>query len=185
MSVFSRYSKWLLAALLVLSVACFALPFSRLTAADGVSASATGFALLSELDYESADGTAYDAAAFPLADGSERPSYVHFYALTLLSVVLALCAALFDRDGRKKFTASMLLSLTGAALTAYLMRLLKEPVLVGAELIPGEIGTGLKLSFVLLAAAYALSALGLYAHKKYAPTPAKPPMRWRARSVWA
>ena len=184
MSIFSRYAKWVLAALLILSVVCFALPFSRLTTADGSAASATGFALLSELDYVSADGAAYDAAAFPLADGSERPSYVHFYALTLLAIVLGLCAALFDRDGRKKYTASMLLSLTGAALAAYLMRLMKAPVLVGAELIPGEIGIGLKLTFLLLAAAFAIAALGLSAHKKYAPAPAKKPGRsiaWIAR----
>lgn len=184
MSVFSRYAKWILAALLILSVVSFALPFSHLMTADGASASATGFALLSELDYVSADGAAYDLSAFPMAEGGERPSYVHFYALTLLSAVLALCAALFDKDGKKKYTASMLLSLTGAALAAYLMRLLKAPVLVGTEAIAGKIGLGLKLSFLLLAAAFAVSALGLSAHKKYAPASAKKPGRsiaWVAR----
>lgn len=184
MSVFSKYAKWILAALLILSIACFALPFSHLTAADGVPASATGFALLSELDYIAADGSAYELSAFPAADGGERPAYVHFYALTLLTSILGLCAALFDRDGRKKYTTGMLLSLTGAALAAYIMHLLKAPVLVGTELIAGGVGLGLKLAFVLLAAAFAASALGLFAHKKYAPAPAKKPGRsiaWIAR----
>ena len=184
MSAFSKYSKWILAALLILSAVCFVLPFSHLTASDGAAASATGFALLSELDYVAADGSAYDLSAFPTAEGGERPSCVHFCALTLLTMVLSLCAALFDKDGRKKFTTSMLLSLTGAALAAYLMSLLKAPVLVGAELVAGEIGMGLKLAFVLLAAAFAVSALGLFAHKKYAPAPAKKPGRsiaWIAR----
>ena len=184
LSVFSKISKWLIAALLILAVVCFALPFSHLTAADGASASATGFALLSELDYVAADGTAYDLSAFPTADGGERPSYVHFYALTLLTIALGLCAALFDKDGKKKYTTAMLLSLTGAALSSYLMNLLKAPVLVGSELIAGGIGMGLKLNFVLLAAAFAVSSLGLLAHKKYAPAPAKKPGRgiaWVAR----
>ena len=184
MSVFSKNSKWLVAALLLLSIVCSALPFSHLTAADGVQATAGGFALLSELDYVAADGTAYEASAFPRADGSERPSYVHFYALTLLFIVLGLCAALFEKDGKKKYIESMLMTLLGAALSAYLMRLLREPVMVGAEEIAGEIGIGLKLVFVLLAAAFSLSALGLHTHKKYAPAPAKKPVRsiaWVAR----
>lgn len=151
MSVFAKYSKWLLAALLVLSILCFALPFSCALTADG--GSVTGFAHL---------------------NGS---AYVHFYALTLLAAVLSLCAALFEKDGRKKYGESLLFSLTGAALAAYLMRLVNESA-------ASEIGIGLKLTFVLLCAAFAFSALGLSAHKKYAPAPAKKPgkgIAWIAR----
>ncbi|MBQ2954826.1 MAG: ECF transporter S component [Clostridia bacterium] len=141
MSVFSKYSKWILAALLLLSMLCFALPFSSFPAEGGAL---TGFALL---------------------DGAEN---AHFYALTLLAAILGLCAALFEPDGRKKHGESMLLSLIAAALSAYLMRLEKESA---------AIGIGLKLTFVMLAAAFAASALGLYAHKKYAPAPAKKPVK--------
>ena len=135
MSVFSKYSKWLVSALLILSVVCFALPFSLFTETESA---VTGFAHLS------------------------GDLYVHFFALTLLSITLGLCAALFERDGRKKYGESMLFSLTGAALSAYLMRLLSETA-------AHAIGIGLKLNFVLLCSAFAVSALGLFAHKKYAP----------------
>ncbi len=180
MSAFAKYSRFVLSALLVLAVACFALPFSGITVPDGTPYSATGFALLSELDYASADGAVLEAASVLLADGTERPAYVHFYALTLLAIALGLCAALFDRNGGKKYGAAMLLSLTGAALTAWIMRLLTAP-LADAQ---AAAGIGLKVMFVLLAAAFAVSALGLHAHKKFSPAAAKKPgksIAWIAR----
>lgn len=178
MSAFAKHSKTILALLLILSVICFALPFVRHTAGSE-SVSVSGFALLSEADYVLIDGAAVDADAFILEDGSERPSYVHFYALTLLMIVLGLCTALFEKDGARRSGWTMAASVAAAALSAWIMRLMSAPfsAVIGetAHAVESAGGWGLKLMFVLLAAAFACSALSLQTHKKYAPAPTKKP----------
>ncbi len=174
MSVFSKYSRVILSALLILSAVCFALPFAA-HEAKGAVTSVSGFGLLSEADHIVIGEAAYDE--FLLADGSERPAYVHFYALTLLAIVLGLFSALFDRSEKKKYGVTMLTSAVGVFLAAWLMRLIAAPFSVAAE--AGHIavisrpGIGLKLAFILLAMAFACAALGLFAHGKAAPAPAK------------
>ena len=181
MSVFSKYSRLVLSALLALAAVCFILPFALYVPEGGSPAGFSGFALLSEADHVVIGETMIEADGFIAEDGSARPSYVHFYALTLLVIILGLCAPLFDRDGMKKYGWTMAASLAGAMLGAYLMRLIAVPfsVQAGETAIPvaGSAGIGLKLMFILLTAAFAWAALGLSAHKKYAPAPAKKPGR--------
>lgn len=165
MFVFSRYSRFILSALLILSIACFALPFSVVELDGGDQASASGFALLSELDYVSPDGTAHPVDSLPWAHESERPSYVHFYALTLLAAVIGLCAALFDRRERSKCVAVLAASLTGAGLCVWLAQLLTDPASGAA------VGWGLKLACIALALAFTASGVELSLAGRIAPEP--------------
>ena len=179
MSVFAKYSRIALSALLILAALCFALPFAVHMPEGGEATNVSGFALLSEMDHVLINGVDYNSDEFIAEDGEERPAYVHFYALTLLLIVLGLGASLLDRNGTKKYSVTMAASLAGMALSAWLMKLLSAPFTVAAEsaALPVESGAGwgLKLSLVLLAAAFSWAALGLFAHRKHAPAPAKAP----------
>lgn len=176
MSTFAKHAKTILAVLLILAAACFALPFVLHTA-DGEAVSVSGFALLSEADYVLIDGTAVESDAFLTEDGSERPAYVHFYALTLLMIVLGLCTALFEKNGAHRYGWTMAASFAAAVLGAWILRLMAAPFSVTAGetayAVESAGGWGLKLMFVLLAAAFACSALALQTHKKFAPAPTK------------
>lgn len=179
MAVFSKHSRMILSALLILSAAAFFLPFAVNVPEGGAATPVSGWALLSEMDHVIIDGTDYASDAFLQADGTERPVYVHYYALALLAIVSGLFASLFDRNGAKKYGASLIASAAGMALAGVLAGLHGTPFTVmhgeAALSVVPHAGAGLKLMFVLLACVFACAALGLRAHRKEAPAPEKSP----------
>jgi len=191
MSVFSKYSRVILSVLLILSFACFFLPFAMNKPARQEATPVTGFELLSEIDYAVSEGTTYvsgeDGVRFEMKNGAER-SFVHYYALVLLTLALGLGAALLDRDGLKKYAVPLSMTVVGLIFSSLLAHELGILFTIRTEtetiLATSRAGIGLILLIVLQALTLVSSILGLFAHKKYAPAPAKKPGRsiaWIAR----
>ena len=184
MSVFSKYSRAILSVLLILSIVCFFMPFAVNQPEGQIQTAVTGFDLLSDADKVMIDGemifSGDSGVSFDMKGGGER-SRVHYYALVLLTLTVALSAVWTDRNGKKKYAAAMLTSAVGAALSALLIVHLNGlfTVRIGdaSFLTSSAIGAGLSTLLLLQCLTFACAVLGLFAHIKHAPAPAKKPGR--------
>lgn len=185
MSAFMKHIRLPLAALLI-SVAClFCAPFAAHQAESGETTAVSGYALLSEMDHVTIGQTDYPAdsktAPFTQENGEERPACVHLCALLLLAVVVALSGVIMDRNGQKKYAVCMIAALSGAALSAYLIRLIAQPFFIvdgeAALRVETTAGWGLRIVLVLFAAAFSLAALGLSAYRRSTPASTPAPGR--------
>lgn len=183
MSAFMKHIRLPLSALLIAAAVLFCAPFAVHQAENGEKTVVSGYALLSETDRVTINQTDYPAnsktAPFTQENGEERPACVHLCALLLLAAAVALSGVIMDRNGKKKYAVCMAASLSGAALSAYLMRLIAQPffILDGEASLRVEttVGWGLRAVLVLFAAAFSLSALGLSAYRRNEPAPARSP----------
>ena len=178
MSAFAKYSRVILSVLLILSVVCFALPFAINQPERQPQTPVTGFELLSDAEKVVIDGEIISAgdAVFRSKGGSER-SYVHFYALILLTLTIGLSGVWMDRNGKKKYAAALCASAVGAGLSVLLMVLLNGLFTVELDdrqiLTVSSIGSGLWGLLLLQALTLISAAVGLVAHSRLAPAPEK------------
>ncbi len=128
MSMLSKNGRWLTAVLFLLTVLTFLAPFAaHLPETDDPATLVSGFSLLSGDDSVQVGGEPLSASSFQEMDGTGRTEDVHFYALILLTAMLGLMAALFDRSAKKRCVTTALFALLGTGLTGWMAWRLAQP----------------------------------------------------------
>lgn len=184
MSVFAKYSRVILSVLLLLSLLCFFMPFTVNQPEGQIETSVTGFELLSDADKVSIDGEIISSGdkgvSFESEGGMER-SYVHYHALILLTLTIALGGVWTDRTGKKKYAAALFMCLIGAMLSVLLMIHLSSAFMVNTGeasiATASAVGTGLYALLILQSLTLICAMLGLLAHPKHATAPAGKPVK--------